>query len=264
MCMRQMMFAMDDVGFLTQGAVSVGIIFFMAVIGYQILKMKRSVLKKEGEICILNLQISVKKLGADEVLSGITLSMEKWEGLWTAREKAVVEKSMLMRVICGLVLPTVGEVKIDGKILGKEFSFPPSVGVFIEKPGFLDSYSGFQNLMMLASIKGQISGAEVKDVLKRVGLQDVMYKKYRKYSLGMKQKLGIAAAIMEKPELIILDEPSNALDEKSEEILWQIVGEEKERGALILISCHTTETLEKVSDEIFRMDMGQIKEHMTV
>ena len=164
----------------------------------------------------------------------------------------------------GIIIGADTVVSIDGKILGKEFSFPPSVGVFIEKPGFLDSYSGFQNLMMLASIKGQISGAEVKDVLKRVGLQDVMYKKYRKYSLGMKQKLGIAAAIMEKPELIILDEPSNALDEKSEEILWQIVGEEKERGALILISCHTTETLEKVSDEIFRMDMGQIKEHMTV
>ena len=86
-----------------------------------------------------------------------------------------------------------------------------------------------------------------------------MYKKYRKYSLGMKQKLGIAAAIMEKPELIILDEPSNALDEKSEEILWQIVGEEKERGALILISCHTTETLEKVSDEIFGNGYGTNK-----
>lgn len=193
-----------------------------------------------------------KKIGADEVLSGITLSMEKGK-VYGLQGKNGCGKSMLMRVICGLVLPTVGEVKIEGKILGKEFSFPPSVGVFIEKPGFLDSYSGLQNLMMLASIKGQISGAEVKDVLKRVGLQDVMYKKYRKYSLGMKQKLGIAAAIMEKPELIILDEPSNALDEKSEEILWQIVGEEKERGALILISCHTTETLEKVSDEIFRM-----------
>ena len=178
-----------------------------------------------------------KKIGADEVLSGITLSMEKGK-VYGLQGKNGCGKSMLMRVICGLVLPTVGEVKIDGKILGKEFSFPPSVGVFIEKPGFLDSYSGFQNLMMLASIKGQISGAEVKDVLKRVGLQEVMYKKYRKYSLGMKQKLGIAAAIMEKPE--------------------------KERGALILISCHTTETLEKVSDEIFRMDMGQIKEHMTV
>ena len=204
-----------------------------------------------------------KKIGADEVLSGITLSMERGK-VYGLQGKNGCGKSMLMRVICGLLLPTVGEVKIDGKILGKEFSFPPSVGVFIEKPGFLDSYSGFQNLMMLASIKGQISGAEVKDVIKRVGLQDVMYKKYRKYSLGMKQKLGIAAAIMEKPELIILDEPSNALDEKSEEILWQIVGEEKERGALILISCHTTETLEKVSDEIFGMDMGQIKEHMTV
>ena len=195
-----------------------------------------------------------KKIGADEVLSGITLSMEKGK-VYGLQGKNGCGKSMLMRVICGLVLPTVGEVKIDGKILGKEFSFPPSVGVFIEKPGFLDSYSGLQNL---------ISGAEVKDVLKRVGLQDVMYKKYRKYSLGMKQKLGIAAAIMEKPELIILDEPSNALDEKSEEILWQIVREEKERGALILISCHITETLEKVSDEIFKMDMGQIKEHMTV
>ena len=139
-----------------------------------------------------------KKIGADEVLSGITLSMEKGK-VYGLQGKNGCGKSMLMRVICGLVLPTVGEVKIDGKILGKEFSFPPSVGVFIEKP-----------------------------------------------------------------ELIILDEPSNALDEKSEEILWQIVGEEKERGALILISCHTTETLEKVSDEIFRMDMGQIKEHMTV
>ena len=173
-------------------------------------------------------------------------------------------KSMLMRVICGLVLPSSGEVKIDGKTLGKDISFPQSVGVFIEKPGFLDSYSGFQNLLMLASIKGNVGGTEIKEVLKRVGLQDVMYKKYRKYSLGMKQKLGIVAAIMEKPDLIILDEPSNALDQKSEEVLWQIVREEKERGALIIISCHTAEVLEKVSDEIFKMDMGQIKEHMIV
>ena len=137
------------------------------------------------------------------------------------------------------------------KFLEKSFHFLQVWACLLKKPGFLDSYSGFQNLMMLASIKGQISGAEVKDVIKRVGATGCNVQKYRKYSLGMKQKLGIAAAIMEKPELIILDEPSNALDEKSEETLWQIVGEEKERGALILISCHTTETLEKVSDEIF-------------
>lgn len=204
-----------------------------------------------------------KKIGEDNVLSGITLSMEKGK-IYGLQGKNGCGKSMLMRVICGLVLPSSGEVKIDGKTLGKDISFPQSVGVFIEKPGFLDSYSGFQNLLMLASIKGNVGGTEIKEVLKRVGLQDVMYKKYRKYSLGMKQKLGIAAAIMEKPDLIILDEPSNALDQKSEEVLWQIVREEKERGALIIISCHTAAVLEKVSDEIFKMDMGQIKEHMIV
>lgn len=204
-----------------------------------------------------------KRIGEDNVLSGITLSMEKGK-IYGLQGKNGCGKSMLMRVICGLVLPSSGEVKIDGKTLGKDISFPQSVGGFIEKPGFLDSYSGFQNLLMLASIKGNVGGTEIKEVLKRVGLQDVMYKKYRKYSLGMKQKLGIVAAIMEKPDLIILDEPSNALDQKSEEVLWQIVREEKERGALIIISCHTAEVLEKVSDEIFKMDMGQIKEHMIV
>lgn len=204
-----------------------------------------------------------KRIGEDNVLSGITLSMEKGK-IYGLQGKNGCGKSMLMRVICGLVIPSSGEVKMDGKTLGKDISFPQSVGVFIEKPGFLDSYSGFQNLLMLASIKGNVGGTEIKEVLKRVGLQDVMYKKYRKYSLGMKQKLGIAAAIMEKPDLIILDEPSNALDQKSEEVLWQIVREEKERGALIIISCHTAEVLEKVSDEIFKMDMGQIKEHTIV
>lgn len=204
-----------------------------------------------------------KKIGADDVLSDISLSMEKGK-IYGLQGKNGCGKSMLMRVMCGLVLPSVGEIKIDGKILGKDISFPQSVGVFIEKPGFLDSYSGFQNLAMLASIKKIVDGTEVKEVLKRVGLQDVMHKKFRRYSLGMKQKLGIAAAIMEHPDMIILDEPSNALDEKSEERLWQIVREEKNRGALVIISCHAADVLEKVSDEIFKMDMGQIKEHIVV
>ena len=169
---------------------------------------------------------------------------------------------MLMRVICGLVLPTSGRVIIDGEELGKELSFPENVGVFIEKPGFLDAYSGFQNLSMLASIKKQIGGREIKEALKRVGLEEVMHKKYKKYSLGMKQKLGIAAVIMEQPDIVILDEPANALDEKSEGRLWQIVREEKERGALVIISCHTAEVLEEISDEIFRIDQGRITDHI--
>lgn len=203
-----------------------------------------------------------KKIGADYVLSEVSLSMDKGK-IYGLQGKNGCGKSMLMRVICGLVLPTSGTVRINGELLGKDISFPKSAGVFIEKPGFLDSYTGFQNLQMLASIKGQIGGTEIKETLKRVGLEDVMHKKYRKYSLGMKQKLGIAAAIMEKPDLVILDEPANALDEKSEEKMWKIVREEEKRGALVIISCHTAEILEEVSDEIFKMDMGYIKEHVT-
>lgn len=202
-----------------------------------------------------------KKIGVDDVLSEISLSMEKGK-IYGLQGKNGCGKSMLMRVICGLVLPDSGRVLIDGEELGKELSFPESVGAFIEKPGFLDAYSGFQNLSMLASIKKKIGGMEIKETLKRVGLEDVMHKKYKKYSLGMKQKLGIAAVIMEQPDLVILDEPANALDEKSERRLWQIVGEEKERGALVIISCHTSEVLEEISDEIFRMDQGRITEHI--
>nr|WP_305137014.1 ABC transporter ATP-binding protein [uncultured Schaedlerella sp.] len=202
-----------------------------------------------------------KKIGVDDVLCEISLSMEKGK-IYGLQGKNGCGKSMLMRVICGLILPTSGRIMIDGEELGKELSFPESIGVFIEKPGFLDAYSGFQNLSMLASIKKKIGGREIKQTLKRVGLEDVMHKKYKKYSLGMKQKLGIAAVIMEQPDIVILDEPANALDEKSEQRLWQIVKEEKERGALVIISCHTSEVLEEISDEIFKMDQGQITEHI--
>ena len=218
-------------------------------------------LKKWRRKMYLEVEEINKKIGVDDVLCEISLSMEKGK-IYGLQGKNGCGKSMLMRVICGLVLPTSGRIMIDGEELGKELSFPESIGVFIEKPGFLDAYSGFQNLSMLASIKKKIGGREIKQTLKRVGLEDVMHKKYKKYSLGMKQKLGIAAVIMEQPDIVILDEPANALDEKSEQRLWQIVKEEKERGALVIISCHTSEVLEEISDEIFKMDQGQITEHI--
>ncbi len=202
-----------------------------------------------------------KQIGMDEVLKDITISMEKGK-VYGFQGKNGCGKSMLMRVICGLVIPTHGSVTIDGEQLGKELSFPRSLGMMIEKPGFLGTYTGLQNLEMLAEIRGKMKKKEIEDVLARVGLEDVMHKKYRKYSLGMKQKLGIAAAIMEKPDILILDEPANALDEKSEEQLWNIVREEKERGALVIVSCHAAEVLESVADEIYRMDFGQVKEHI--
>ncbi len=199
-----------------------------------------------------------KKIGEDYVLREINLSMDKGR-IYGLQGKNGCGKSMLMRVICGLVLPTEGKVIIDGEELGKDISFPRSIGVLIEKPGFLDSYSGYQNLKMLASIQGRVEEEGILKAIQRVGLEDVMHKKYRKYSLGMKQKLGIAAAILERPDIVILDEPANALDEKSEEKLWKIVREEKERGALVIVSCHTSEILETVTDQIFRMDGGKIK-----
>lgn len=198
-----------------------------------------------------------KKIGEDEVLHKINLIMDGGK-IYGLQGKNGCGKSMLMRVICGLVLPTEGSVVINGKELGKQLSFPESIGVLIEKPGFLDSYSGYQNLKLLASIQDRIGKNEIIETLKRVGLEEVMDKKYKKYSLGMKQKLGIAAAIMEKPDIVILDEPANALDEKSENRLWEIVKEEKERGALVIISCHTLEILEMISDQIYHMDRGEI------
>ena len=198
-----------------------------------------------------------KKIGEDKVLHNINLIMDGGK-IYGLQGKNGCGKSMLMRVICGLVLPTEGSVVINGKELGKQLSFPESIGVLIEKPGFLDSYSGYQNLKLLASIQDRIGKNEIIETLKRVGLEEVMDKKYKKYSLGMKQKLGIAAAIMEKPDIVILDEPANALDEKSESRLWEIVKEEKERGALVIISCHTSEILEMISDQIYHMDQGEI------
>jgi ABC-2 type transport system ATP-binding protein len=155
-------------------------------------------------------------------------------------------KTMLMRVLIGLIHPSSGKVLIDGKELGKELEFPKSIGFLLENPTFLDRYSGYQNLKMLASVKKIISDEEINKVLCLVGLdEEAAKKKYRKYSLGMKQRLGIAAALMEKPDIVILDEPTNALDTSGVELVKEIVRGEKKRGALVIISCHDLAVLEE-------------------
>ena len=167
-------------------------------------------------------------------------------------------KTMLMRLISGLIYPTEGCIVIDGKILGKEIAFPESIGILIENPAFLDNYSGFANLKLLASIQNKIDDKQIYKTLERVGLEPDSRKKYKKYSLGMKQKLGIAGAVMEKPEFLILDEPANALDKEGIEHLKKIVQEEKERGALIILSCHDSALLEAMADVIYSMENGRL------
>lgn len=168
-------------------------------------------------------------------------------------------KTMLMRLISGLIIPTKGEIIIDGKTIGKQIDFPESMGILIENPSFLGGLSGFENLKILASLKNKPDENIIKKTISRVGLNPNDKKKYRKYSLGMKQRLGIAAAIMESPELIILDEPTNALDSDGVEITKQIIREERERGALVIMTCHDKEILEDMCDVIYSIEHGEIK-----
>lgn len=147
---------------------------------------------------------------------------------------------------------------INGKEIGKDMDFPDNLGLLIENPAFLDNYSGFANLKMLAEIRNIITDENIWEVISRVGLDPDDKKKYKKYSLGMKQRLGIAGAIMEQPDILLLDEPTNALDTKGVEMLKNIVQEEKKRGALIVLTCHDAEILEEMADEIYFMENGRI------
>lgn len=167
-------------------------------------------------------------------------------------------KTMLMRAICGLITPDSGIIDINGKILGKDISFPESIGVLIENPAFIGNYTGFKNLKVLASIQNRIGDEQIRKTLEDIGLDPDDKRTYRKYSLGMKQKLGIAAAVMENPDIIILDEPINALDDVSVEKVHDILEEQKKRGAVIIIACHDKEELDQLSDEIIEISDGRI------
>ena len=200
-----------------------------------------------------------KKLGNNIVINNVNIEIKK--GIVTGLKGINGSgKTMMMRLIAGLIYATKGEVVIDGKVLGKDISFPPSIGLMLENPAFLPGYNGFQNLKMLASIKGEIKDEKIDEVLETVGLAAID-KKYRKYSLGMKQRLGIAAAIMEEPDIILLDEPTNSLDASGVEMVQKIVAREKERGATVILSCHDSALLESMCDEIFNIEVGEITSH---
>ena len=168
-------------------------------------------------------------------------------------------KTMLMRLLCGLIRATEGQVLIDGKELGKDMDFSNSLGLLIENPAFLPGYTGLQNLLLLAQLRDRIGEKEARQALLDVGLNPDDKRKYRKYSLGMKQRLGIAAAIMEQPELILLDEPTNALDDKGVAQICNLIRRERDRGALVVLACHDAEILENLSDEIFYIHDGIVE-----
>ena len=173
-------------------------------------------------------------------------------------------KTMFMRALIGLIHPTSGKILIDQKELGKDMDFPKSIGFLLENPTFLDMYSGPDNLRLLAGVDNNISAdminKEIDSLIEEVGLKSAENKKYKKYSLGMKQRLGIAAAVLGNPDIVVLDEPTNALDDDGKDMVKRIVKMQKERGALVIISCHEMQTLEELSDEIIRLREGRICE----
>lgn len=202
-----------------------------------------------------------KTIRGKTVLQGVTLSMEagRVTGLRGINGSG---KTMLLRLLAGLIHPTEGRITIDGKTLGTDMEFPPSMGLLIENPAFLGQYTGAENLEMLASLHQNVTKEDVRALLEKVGLAADGDTKYRKYSLGMKQRLGIAGAILGEPELLLLDEPTNALDTKGVELLRSIIQEERQRGAAVVVACHDAAFLESVSDEIYCLENGQLTDHL--
>lgn len=214
--------------------------------------------KKEGyimsDVIINNLKKSIK---GTTVLKDINLKMQSGT-IYGLRGKNGCGKTMLMRCVCGLIIPTDGSIEIDGEVLHKDIKFPRSIGALIENPSFLPQYTGYKNLKMLASLTGNISDDDIKIALERVGLDPDDKRIYRKYSLGMKQKLGIANAIMGEPDIIVLDEPINALDEESVSNIKQVLIDLSREDKLIIVACHDREELEYLCDVIFEMKDGSI------
>ena len=198
-----------------------------------------------------------KRLNDVTVLEDISLTLESGT-IYGLKGKNGCGKTMLMRMMAGLIYPTIGTVSIDGEILHKDIATPRSIGILIENPAFLPGYTGQRNLELLAGLTGKADRTQIAKTMSRVGLDPNDKRTYRKYSLGMKQRLGIACALMECPDLILLDEPINAIDEKGVPKIWEALQEEKQRGALIVLACHDTEELTSLADQIITIEEGKI------
>ncbi len=173
-------------------------------------------------------------------------------------------KSVLQKIISGLYVPTTGSVLIDGVDINETGAYPSNVRILIEKPAFFPDISGLENLKLLADINKTIDEKKILETLELVNLTEEMNKKYSKYSLGMKQKLGVAQAIMEDPDILILDEPFNGIEQATVDKLTEYLLEKKKEGKLIIVSTHIKEDLTKLSDKIYVFDNGRISESKNV
>lgn len=211
----------------------------------------------------MNISISVQhislRFGEDLVLKDVCRDFE--EGL----VHGIIGnngsgKTVLMKCICGFLHPTSGKVLVNYKQVGKDMDFPENMGIIIETPGFLPNLTGFKNLQILASLNNKIDNESIRESIKRVGLNPDLKKNVSKYSLGMRQRLGIAQAIMENPDILILDEPFNGLDKNAVASMRELIKDLKQSGKTILLASHNQTDIEELCDTVCEMDAGVMTE----
>lgn len=198
-----------------------------------------------------------KSIKGKKILNNISLTMETGNvyGFWGRNGSG---KTMLFRALSGLMRIDSGEIYWNGQMLHKDFSVLPSLGIAIEHAGLYPNMTGIDNLLYLANIKGIIGKKQICEAIERVGLDPYDKRVYGKYSMGMKQRLVIAQAIMESPDVIMLDEPTNGLDETGVKEIRELIEQEKHRGALLLLTSHNKEDMRILTDTIYKLCDGSI------
>lgn len=199
-----------------------------------------------------------KRFGDNFVLDDVSVSFEKGKihGIIGRNGSG---KTMLMKCICGFVPVTSGTITVEGKRVGKDIDIPHNMGIIIETPGFLNSYSGYNNLKFLAGINKKISKDRIVEIMELVKLDPANKKHVGKYSLGMRQRLGLAQALMESPDILILDEPMNGLDQSGVNEMRDILSSLAKEGTTIIMANHNSEDIELLCDTVCEMELGKIK-----
>ena len=206
------------------------------------------------ELIVTNIS---KKIKRNVILSNISLYL-KSGNIYGFVGPNGSGKTMLFRALSGLMKVDSGEIRLDKKVLKKDIDILPNLGIILENAGLYPEFTGMENLEMLAKVNKKVQREEIENTIRRVGLNPADKRLYRKYSLGMKQRIVIAQAIMEQPDILMLDEPTNALDENGIDKIRHIILEEKERGALILIASHNKEDITLLADQVFYINNGSL------
>lgn len=206
------------------------------------------------------LEISIENVGLvldkTTILDDVHMEMEQGK-IYGLIGRNGSGKTMLMKCICGFVKPTDGKITVRNRVVGKDIDFPEDMGILIENPGFIPYYSGIKNLKMLAELNRKINRQQIEETIRFVGLDPHMKRHVQKYSLGMKQRLGIAQAIMEDPDILILDEPMNGLDKEGVADMRTLFLDLKEKGKTIIIASHNAEDIDKLCDHVWEMEHGK-------